>query len=105
MKRRSRRSSSRFGNILTPIIAGAGAGLALNFIAPYLNGKVPNLGPIPASAVTAIGVGAGVKMLLRKDPMKIPTAMMILGGTIAAQSLLGGSVSSGAGASAYANEM
>lgn len=106
-KFKKKRSGSRSGmGSLAPIIGGVGAGLALSFAGPYLQRYIPNIGPVSSAAVSAIVLGAGVKLLLKKDPMRIPSSLMILGGAMVGASLLSGQNGSvGTGVSVYANDM
>jgi len=100
-----RRSSSGFSS-LTPIIAGLGAGVALSFLQPYLQKYIPNVAGVPSAALGAIAVGAGTKLLLKKDPMRIPTAMMMIGGAMVGSSLLSGTGAvTTSGTDQYANSL
>jgi len=106
-KKHHKKSSSMGLGSLTPIIAGIGAGVALSFAAPYINRYIPsNVAGIPNTAIAAVILGAGTKILLKKDPMKIPTSLMVLGGSMIGASLLSGNGGAvGAGVGAYANDL
>jgi uncharacterized membrane protein (UPF0136 family) len=89
IKRHSRRHSSGLGTF-APLIGGVAAGALLSIASPYIKQYVPDIGPVPAVAVGAIAIGAGTKLLLKKDPMKIPSGLMVLGGAMVGMSLLSG---------------
>ena len=95
--RHSKRRSSGLGTF-APLIGGVAAGALLSIASPYIKQYIPDIGPVPSVAVGAIAIGAGTKLLLKKDPMKIPSGLMVLGGAMVGMSLLSG-FSAGTGTS------
>lgn len=87
---RRRVSRSKFSGVTSKVISGAALGAIINFAGPTINSNVPQLGPLSPMTVATLGGGIVAKSVLRKDPMGLSSAAIVLGSALAAGNLMSG---------------
>jgi hypothetical protein len=100
-KKTSRKRSSGFGGLMSPILAGGLVGAGAALLAPQINQYVPSIAGIPPVAVALAGGGIITKALLHKDPMHLASAAIIIGVGTAAANFAGGSSGGNMGETAF----
>jgi hypothetical protein len=88
--RYAKRTSRKAGNsaILSDVVAGAAVGVALPFVAPYVNRFVPSIAGVQPTTIALLGAGVAGKYMRKGG--KFADAALILGSAMLAQNMVGG---------------